>query len=310
MYIPHPGGVVEAVDASTGDLIWQYRRPPPAEARAASGITRNIAIYSDRIYYAAPGLTAPSSRSMPQPVKSCGRRRSTTTNATAPATLPGPSWSAGRCSRDAPASPAASPADVSSRHMTPRPGRSSGGVSRSRGPASRAGTAGGDWPSRTAGMSPRGCPGPTTPNWTWSYWGNWRPGEPYAGISPRLGRDGGPPLLEFDARARPRHRSDRPGTTSTCRATRSTWTTPTSGSWWTSHTSRRQSSSGSTRMPGERPEGHSGPRERAARNSYWTARLGNTSGRGPSCTRTSSPPSVRREGSSGTPNSRTGNSET
>ena len=54
MYIPHPGGVVEAVDASTGDLIWQYRRPPPAEARVASGITRNIAIYSDRIYYAAP----------------------------------------------------------------------------------------------------------------------------------------------------------------------------------------------------------------------------------------------------------------
>ena len=54
MYIPHPGGVVEAVDATTGDLIWQYRRPPPSEARAPSSVTRNIAIYSDKIYYAAP----------------------------------------------------------------------------------------------------------------------------------------------------------------------------------------------------------------------------------------------------------------
>ena len=54
MYIPHPGGVVEAVDATNGDLIWQYRRPPPSEARAPSSVTRNIAIYSDKIYYAAP----------------------------------------------------------------------------------------------------------------------------------------------------------------------------------------------------------------------------------------------------------------
>ena len=28
MYIPNPGGVIEAVDATTGDLIWQYRREP------------------------------------------------------------------------------------------------------------------------------------------------------------------------------------------------------------------------------------------------------------------------------------------
>ncbi|MDH3422678.1 MAG: PQQ-binding-like beta-propeller repeat protein, partial [Gemmatimonadota bacterium] len=54
MYIPHPGGVVEAVDATTGDLIWQYRRPPPEGVLRPASTTRNIAIYDDKILYAAP----------------------------------------------------------------------------------------------------------------------------------------------------------------------------------------------------------------------------------------------------------------
>ena len=53
MYIPHPGGIVEAVDATTGDLIWQYRRDPP-EGRGDQSGTRNIAIYDDKIFFAAP----------------------------------------------------------------------------------------------------------------------------------------------------------------------------------------------------------------------------------------------------------------
>ena len=53
MYIPHPGGIVEAVDATTGDLIWQYRRDPP-EGRGGQSGTRNIAIYDDKIFFAAP----------------------------------------------------------------------------------------------------------------------------------------------------------------------------------------------------------------------------------------------------------------
>ncbi len=52
MYIPHPGGVIEAVDATTGDLIWQYRREPPEGGGRSSG-TRNIAIYDDKIFFAA-----------------------------------------------------------------------------------------------------------------------------------------------------------------------------------------------------------------------------------------------------------------
>ena len=37
MYIPHPGGVIEAVDATTGDLIWRYRHAPPEGGSGFSG---------------------------------------------------------------------------------------------------------------------------------------------------------------------------------------------------------------------------------------------------------------------------------
>ncbi|MBI2150530.1 MAG: PQQ-binding-like beta-propeller repeat protein [Acidobacteria bacterium] len=77
MYLPNPRGVIQALDAATGDLIWQYRpqarprAPAPAPApgggeqtaiprlaqgNAAAGdgrgIQRNIAIYGDRIFSA------------------------------------------------------------------------------------------------------------------------------------------------------------------------------------------------------------------------------------------------------------------
>ncbi len=54
MYIPHPGGVVEALDATNGDLIWRYRRAPPEGVQRPATTTRNIAIYDDKIFYAAP----------------------------------------------------------------------------------------------------------------------------------------------------------------------------------------------------------------------------------------------------------------
>ena len=53
MYLPNPRGVIQALDAATGDLIWQYR---PAAAKAAEGsdasrgIQRNIAIFGDKIF--------------------------------------------------------------------------------------------------------------------------------------------------------------------------------------------------------------------------------------------------------------------
>ena len=77
LYMPNPRGVIQALDAATGDLIWEYRpevaqsAPPvprggvgeqtdiprlsqqPAAAAAGDGgrgIQRNIAIYGDRIF--------------------------------------------------------------------------------------------------------------------------------------------------------------------------------------------------------------------------------------------------------------------
>src|ERR1700674_9331 len=78
MYLPNPRGVIQALDAATGDLIWEYRpadkarTPAPAPApgggeqsaiprlaqrpaaevggEGARGIQRNIAIYGDRIF--------------------------------------------------------------------------------------------------------------------------------------------------------------------------------------------------------------------------------------------------------------------
>ena len=53
MYLPNPRGVIQALDAATGDLIWQYR---PSAAKAAEGsdasrgIQRNVAIFGDKIF--------------------------------------------------------------------------------------------------------------------------------------------------------------------------------------------------------------------------------------------------------------------
>ena len=54
MYLPNPHGVIQALDAATGDLIWEYR--PKSQAGAdptgsvIGGVQRNIAIYGDKIF--------------------------------------------------------------------------------------------------------------------------------------------------------------------------------------------------------------------------------------------------------------------
>src|ERR1700674_1974392 len=54
MYLPNPRGVIQALDAATGDLLWEYR---PGRAKATggdggegNGVQRNIAIYGDKIF--------------------------------------------------------------------------------------------------------------------------------------------------------------------------------------------------------------------------------------------------------------------
>ena len=49
MYIPNPGDYIQALDARTGDLIWDYKRKLPNPARLTT--KRNLAIYGTNIIH-------------------------------------------------------------------------------------------------------------------------------------------------------------------------------------------------------------------------------------------------------------------
>lgn len=49
MYVANPGNVVQALDARTGDLRWEYRRPLD-DQRRQSAQTRSLAVYDDLIF--------------------------------------------------------------------------------------------------------------------------------------------------------------------------------------------------------------------------------------------------------------------
>ncbi|MCH8016217.1 MAG: PQQ-binding-like beta-propeller repeat protein [Acidobacteria bacterium] len=55
MYVAHPGSDhIQAWDATTGDLIWDYKRELPSDLRnyqPQGNRTRNLAIYDDKIYH-------------------------------------------------------------------------------------------------------------------------------------------------------------------------------------------------------------------------------------------------------------------
>src|SRR5690606_39355663 len=52
LYFPNPSDLVQALDAATGDLIWEYRRRLPDDLGTyfpVPSINRNLAIYADTI---------------------------------------------------------------------------------------------------------------------------------------------------------------------------------------------------------------------------------------------------------------------
>jgi alcohol dehydrogenase (cytochrome c) len=49
MYLPHPNNVVQALDARTGRLLWEYRRTLP---KGVAGVSRNLALYEDKVFVA------------------------------------------------------------------------------------------------------------------------------------------------------------------------------------------------------------------------------------------------------------------
>lgn len=52
MYLTHPDNVVQALNAASGDLIWEYAYPFPKDSQTLGGPQRNIAIYEDKVILA------------------------------------------------------------------------------------------------------------------------------------------------------------------------------------------------------------------------------------------------------------------
>ncbi len=52
MYLTHPQNVIQALDAATGDLIWEYANEYEQGSQTLGGPTRTIAIYQDKIFMA------------------------------------------------------------------------------------------------------------------------------------------------------------------------------------------------------------------------------------------------------------------
>ena len=48
MYLAHPGDVIQALDATNGDLIWEFRRHTLTAGKTR---VRNIAIYADKVFH-------------------------------------------------------------------------------------------------------------------------------------------------------------------------------------------------------------------------------------------------------------------
>ena len=53
MFVTTPNNQIIAFEAKTGDVLWKYRRPRPAAANVPHNTNRGVALYGDRIYYAA-----------------------------------------------------------------------------------------------------------------------------------------------------------------------------------------------------------------------------------------------------------------
>ena len=50
MFLANPGNVVQAIDAATGEVIWQYRYEFPEDALTGVGATRGLALYDDKVF--------------------------------------------------------------------------------------------------------------------------------------------------------------------------------------------------------------------------------------------------------------------
>jgi alcohol dehydrogenase (cytochrome c) len=74
MYLGNPGDVIQAIDATNGDLIWEYRHPlPPKEQFPGTHGQRKRSIRCTAISSSSRPGTITSSGSTPAPDNGCGR---------------------------------------------------------------------------------------------------------------------------------------------------------------------------------------------------------------------------------------------
>ena len=50
MFLASPGNIIHALDAATGDLLWEYRRQFAEEVRGRGWTLRNLSIYGDKVF--------------------------------------------------------------------------------------------------------------------------------------------------------------------------------------------------------------------------------------------------------------------
>src|SRR5437899_8637923 len=53
MFVSTPNNQVIAIDARSGNVLWRYRRPRPPGASVPHETNRGVALYGDKVYYAA-----------------------------------------------------------------------------------------------------------------------------------------------------------------------------------------------------------------------------------------------------------------
>jgi alcohol dehydrogenase (cytochrome c) len=53
MFVSTPNNQVIAMDVKSGNVLWKYRRPRPAGSSVAHDTSRGVALYGDRVYFAA-----------------------------------------------------------------------------------------------------------------------------------------------------------------------------------------------------------------------------------------------------------------
>ena len=52
MFLTHAHNKIQAIEAATGELIWEYQYEFPPASKMLGGPTRNIALWQDRLFLA------------------------------------------------------------------------------------------------------------------------------------------------------------------------------------------------------------------------------------------------------------------